>query len=83
MAILCNKTLKFDELEKFRQSIKKNYIIEYSIGSNTFYLLKLILDDSITFAEPIGYYIDDSYFLKTHLNLTIYYKEDFSVLLII
>ena len=39
MAILCNKTLKFDELEKFRQSIKKNYMIEYSIGSHNFYFL--------------------------------------------
>ena len=78
MATLCTKNLKFDDLEKFREAIKKNYMIEYSIGffCNIF---KCILDDTLIFADPIGYYIDDSYLLKTHLNITLYYKEDFSV----
>ena len=55
-------------------------MIEYSIGIPIKCYLFFVLDDSITFAEPIGYYINKAYYLKTNLNLTIYYKEDFSVL---
>ena len=83
MKTLCTKILNYEDLEKFRNAIKKNYMIEYSIGFLLSISIRFHSDDSITFAEPIGYYLDNSYFLKTHLNLTIYYKEDFSVIFFI